>query len=127
MEDTCPEPLACDVVPVRFVLANVPSEGIIGFVWEGGVGSEWGRNGLENATFSFVFYNTFLKLYMHAFATHHVTPCCVEFALFWKAERGRNLVGMGWRRLGLHSFLNEHVHTRVFNTQCHTMLGRICI
>ena len=55
MEDTCPEPLAYDVVSVRFVLANVPSEGKCGFVWEGGVGSERGRNGLENVTFSFVF------------------------------------------------------------------------
>ena len=87
------------------------------------MGSEW----VGKCYVFMCFYNTFLKLYMHAFATHHVTPCCVEFALFWKAERGRNLVGMGWRRLGLHSFFNEHVHTRVFNTQCHTMLGRICI
>ena len=40
---------------VRFVLANVPPEGKSGFAWEGGVGSEGGRNGLENVTFSFFF------------------------------------------------------------------------
>ena len=84
MEDTCPEPLACDVVPMLFVFANVPSKRKSGFVFECAMGSEWGRNGLENVAFSCVF--------------RMISGKCTRTRLKHIAS---HCVGLNWLRLGM--------------------------